>query len=91
MSEQIKREPGASRKAERRQRIDITLPLQVIEYLDKQKLSRSRFIEQLIQAHITFPKDSTCSIEQINEARGRLRQKAGLLYEQLPDLYWCES
>jgi hypothetical protein len=52
MSEQAKREPGRSRKAERRQRIDITLPQSAIDYLDKQQVSRSRFIEMLVQAHM---------------------------------------
>jgi hypothetical protein len=51
MTEQAKREPGASRKSERRQRIDVTLPQWAINYLDKQVLSRSRFIELLIQTH----------------------------------------
>jgi hypothetical protein len=51
MTEQAKREAGASRKAERRQRIDVTLPQWAVEYLDKQALSRSRFIELLIETH----------------------------------------
>ena len=48
MSEQTKREAGASRKATRRQRIDITLAQEILDFIDDQPVSRSRFIEMVI-------------------------------------------
>jgi hypothetical protein len=45
--EQAKREAGASRKSVRRQRIDVTLSQEVIDFLDDQPVSRSRFLEMI--------------------------------------------
>ncbi len=47
MHEQAKREPGASRKVARRQRIDVTLSQEVIDFIDDQPVSRSRFLEMI--------------------------------------------
>lgn len=48
MTEEAKREAGASRKSERRQRIDITLDQKILDFIDDQPVSRSRFIEMVI-------------------------------------------
>lgn len=70
MEQQAKREAGASRKAERRQRIDITLPLEVIEYLDKQQVSRSRFIEMLIRAQMETEQEQAKFFATLNKKDG---------------------
>jgi len=49
--EQPKRRPGRPRKDTTKQRIDITLPIEVVRYIDSETNNRSAFIEQCIQEH----------------------------------------
>ena len=50
--QEAKRGPGRPRKSERRIHIDITLSLEIVEYLDRQSVSRSQFIELVLRAQM---------------------------------------
>ncbi len=51
LQDQLRRGPGRPRKSARRVHVDITLSLEVLQYIDTVTINRSGFIEECILAH----------------------------------------